>query len=495
MKPLQLRQLLPAIDPVAVTGEVDVEIGDIAYDSRRVIPNSLFVAVPSVSGKNTTARNVDHAVERGAVAVITQEDIGAPGVTTVRVADARAALGDVGAEFFRHPTRELQLFAVTGTDGKTTTTYLLDGILSHLGATTGLIGTVETKIGKERRGNPERMTTPESLDLQRTFRAMVDAGVTHAVMEASSHALALQRVRGCCFAAAAVTNITADHIEFHGSWEAYFAAKATLFTRYARGRPAILNRDDAHFDRLAALIEGPTLSYGQDAAAGLRVRNIVPARDSSSFDVEYRGQSVRACIALPGAFNVWNALAASGLALQQRIPLGQIAAALRHVQGPPGRMQNVAPGSSVRVIVDYAHTPHAVRSVLCAARQALSADGRLIAVLGAAGNRDRAKRPVLARLAMDYADFFYVTNEDPCNERPEAIIDEVASGAPLEEEGNRFLREPDRGEAIRGAIRRARPGDTVVILGKGHEQSIEVNGRKEPWSDAQAATEALRSVP
>lgn len=487
-----LRRLLRAIPTARTAGTSDVEIFDIAHDSRTVVPNSLFVAMPPVGGPSDAGiqEHIREAIGRGAAAVVTGIPVQTGGVTAVQVSDPRAALADLACEFYDHPTRHLHLYGVTGTDGKTTTTYLLEQILAATGHVTGLLGTVETKIAGRRERNLDRMTTPESLEVQRLLRRMVDAGVTDAVMEASSHALALDRLRGCRFAACAMTNITADHVEFHGSWEAYFAAKARLFSELAPQAPAILNRDDAHFDRWLGIVRGPVVTYGQAADADIQAADITVEANSTAFTIATQGKRVRASIQLPGIFNISNALAATALALSANVPLETIGETLAAAKAPPGRMERVDFGQDFEVIVDYAHTEHAFRSVLSTLR-ARSSGGRLIAVFGATGNRDRAKRPNLGRIAHTYADYFIITNEDPYGERPEVIIEEVASGLPREDEGTHYVREGDRGEAIRQAVALAQPGDTVVILGKGHEQSIVVNGRKEPWSDVAAVREAI----
>lgn len=491
---MRLSRLVRALQGARVSGPVDIDIRDVAYDSRQVRPGALFVAVPTVGGDETTGgiRFAADAVQAGAPAVVVQRGQDVDGVTTVHVADARTALADLAGAFFEHPSSRLQLYAVTGTDGKTTTTYLLEQVLCAAGYVTGMLGTVETKIGEHRERNLDRMTTPESLDVQRLLRRMVDAGVTHAVMEASSHALALKRLRGCRFAACGLTNITADHIEFHGSWQRYFEAKASLFTELAPDRPAVLNRDDEHFEALAAMTSGPITTYSVERDADVRATSIAVTTNGTQFDLVTPTETARVSLTFPGIFNVSNALAAAGLALHAGVPLSTIARGLSQAQPPPGRFQRLDAGQPFEVVIDYAHTMHAFRSVLLTVRS--RTQGRVIAVFGAAGNRDRAKRPVLAQIARQYADLSIVTNEDPFGESPEAIIDEILAGAPKEERGRIFVREPDRDAAIRRAVREAGPGDAVVILGKGHEQSIVVNGYKEPWSDSAAVRAAIEAL-
>jgi UDP-N-acetylmuramoyl-L-alanyl-D-glutamate--2,6-diaminopimelate ligase len=492
---MRLVDLLLSIPQAQLVGSGEVDVIDVAYDSRRVHPGTLFIAVPAVGGDAASGGYafVAEAIRRGAVAILTQVPDPQSGVPAVLVPDARTALADVAATFFRHPSRELQVFAVTGTDGKTTTTYFLESVFRYVGLSTGLIGTVEIKVGNRRRFNADRMTTPESLDLQRILRTMADEGVTHVALEASSHALALQRLRGTAVAAAAVTNITADHIEFHGSPEAYFRAKSSLFTDVAAGRPAVLNADDAGFARLSRLATGSVISYGLGSAR-VRATDLSPSRWSTHFTLELDRATRQVDLPLPGRFNVSNALAAAGLALAAGLPPDTIAGGISHADAPPGRMQRVATDRGVDVVVDYAHTPHAFRSVLSELRLRAQGGRRVIAVFGAAGGRDHDKRPLFAQIAREYADYFIVTNEDPCGEQPEAIIAEVAAGAPHGEEGTRFERESDRGRAIERAIGLARPGDVVVILGKGHEQSIVANARKESWNDVRAARAILEST-
>lgn len=490
-----LRHLLRALPEAHLTGAGDVEIVDIAYDSRRVLRGSLFVAVPTVGGDARSGGylHVDEAVDRGAVAVVTQVP-GVPArVPVATVANARIALSALASAFFEDPSSYLRVFAVTGTDGKTTTTYLLDGIFTSTGFTTGIIGTVATKIGDKRAFNAGRMTTPESLDLQRLLRSMVDAGVTHVAVEASSHALALGRLVSTRVVACAVTNITGDHVEFHGSWDAYVAAKASLISDIGRGVPSVLNMDDPSYDRLAALATGGIVSYGLDPRAKIRATRIQPGRWSTSFTLSIGGDRAPVTLPIPGSFNVSNAMAAAGLAHAAGIPPEAIARGLSTAQPPPGRMQRVAAGQDFDVLVDYAHTPNAFRSVLADLRLR-SGNGRVIAVFGAAGDRDRSKRPLFAKIARDYADYFIITNEDPFGEDAARIISEVASGADSTEEGLRFEREPDRRRAIERAIALARKGDTIVILGKGHEQSIVVNAEREIWNDGLVARELLEAA-
>ncbi len=485
-----LSSLLTALPDASVTGDTSATICDITDDSRQVRPGSLFVALPSLSGGPGGERFVADVVSRGAAAVVLPAGIAASGATVITHPNPRAALADLSAAFFGHPSQKLRLFAVTGTDGKTTTTYLLEQILSHAGRCTGLIGTVEVKVGERREPNLDRMTTPPAVDVQRLLRDMVEAGVTDVAVEASSHALALDRLRGCRIEAAALTNITGDHVEFHGSWAAYVAAKTSLFTELAAGRPVLLNADDPSVERLRAL-RPDALTYGIDAAADLQASHLTPRPGGTRFRLSWADESVDVDLRIPARYNVANATAAAGLALLSGASLCEVADGLSQAAAPPGRFQRVEGGQDFAVLVDYAHTMHAFRSLLADVR-AHSA-GRVIAVFGATGDRDRAKRPVLARIAAEHADLAFVTNEDPYSEDPEAIVDEILSGIPAGAE-TIFTKEVDRGCAIRRAIASAEAGDTVVIMGKGHEKSIVVGGRKVPWDDVEVARQALEAL-
>jgi UDP-N-acetylmuramoyl-L-alanyl-D-glutamate--2,6-diaminopimelate ligase len=283
-------------------------------------------------------------------------------------------------------------------------------------------------------------------------------------------------------------------VEFHGSWEAYFEAKARLFTEVAGGRPAVLNRDDQHFARLSERVLGPIMTYGLDAAADLFADDVRPGDDRSTCELRAGEERARCTVPLPGRFNVYNALAATGLALVDRLSLQAAADGLSGAKPPPGRLERVDEGQAFKVLVDYAHTMHGFRSVLSELRDRTPPPHRLIAVFGATGDRDRAKRPMLARIAREFSDFFIITNEDPYGEQVEAIMAEVASGAPRAEEGVRYECERDRARAIEKAILRAGDGDTVVILGKGHEQNMVVAGQKRSWSDVAVARRALERM-
>ena len=462
-------------------GAPEIEISGLAYSSRAVTPGTLFFCVPGfkVDGHDFAA----DAVERGAVALVVERPLGL-GVPEVRVPDARAAMAGVAQRFYGDPTATLDVVGITGTNGKTTTTFLIRSILEAAGIRTGLLGTVTSIVG----GRREEVvrTTPEALELQATFRRMLDAGDRAAAMEVSSHALQLHRVDGIRFAARVFTNLTQDHLDFHPTMEDYFAAKRMLFER--DGGPAIVNADDEYGRRLAGEIEG-VLTFGIEAAeADYRATDVSFDTAGSRFTAVTPDGEVQVTITLPGTFNVSNALAALAAARALDVPLATAAEALASAERVPGRFEPVDEGQGFAVLVDYAHTPDSLDNVLRAAREITG--GRLHVVFGAGGDRDQGKRPLMGRVASERADRVVVTSDNPRSEDPDAIVDQVLAGTRGGAE-----REVDRRRAIEMAIEGARDGDVVVIAGKGHEQGQEFeNGRKLPFDDVTVAREALRSA-
>lgn len=480
-------------------------IRGVRYDSREVQPGDLFVAVPGahVDGHDY----VRHAIERGASAVIVSADrrlpAGEPPEAPVLVVDdTRAALATAAAVLYGYPARRLRVVGVTGTDGKTTTTHLACALLAAAGVRTGLIGTVDFRVGDRVWSNDSRQTTPESPEVQALLADMVDAAVDVALVESTSHGLALHRLDHCEYDVAVLTNITSDHLDFHGDRERYVAAKARLFAMLdeaagkGSGKWAVLNADDAASASMrAATRSASVLTYALDAEADLAARDIVATAAGSSFRVERDGVVARSAVALPGRFNVANGLAAIGIAIALGLSLPDAADALASVGGVPGRMERIDEGQPFAVIVDYAHTEPALRQALAELRASTS--GRLIVVFGAAGERDEARREGLGRAAAELADCAVITTEDPRGEDPDAIIDSIARALAKggRAEGTDFVRVPDRAEAIAHAVGEARPGDTVLVAGKGHERSIIVGGEKRPWDDRAVVRDALRALP
>jgi UDP-N-acetylmuramoyl-L-alanyl-D-glutamate--2,6-diaminopimelate ligase len=458
-------------------GAPEVEIAGLAYSTQSVVPGSLFFCVPGFRADGHDF--APDAVARGAVALVCQRPLGL-GVPEVIVDDVRAAMGPAAARFYGDPTRELEVVGVTGTNGKTTTAFLLRHVLEAGGRQTGLLGTVKRVVG----GVEEEVerTTPEAIDLQATFRAMLDKGDRACAMEVSSHALELGRVAGIRFACRVFTNLTQDHLDFHETMEAYFTAKRRLFEEPGL---AVVNLDDEYGRRIAAEVEAVT--FGVDTDADYRARGIDFDLMGSRFVCETPDGELELESPLPGLFNVQNVLGAVAAARSLGVPGETIAAALPSFGRVPGRFEPVDEGQDFGVLVDYAHTPEALENVLLAAREVTR--GRLHVVFGAGGDRDRGKRPLMGAAARRLADRVLVTSDNPRSEDPEAILDAIMEGAGPDAE-----RETDRRRAIARAIDTAEPGDIVVIAGKGHEQGQEFeNGRKEPFDDVSEARSALRA--
>jgi UDP-N-acetylmuramoyl-L-alanyl-D-glutamate--2,6-diaminopimelate ligase len=477
---VRLAELIDGLEVRETAGDTSVEISGLAYDSRRVAAGTLFFCFP---GHKADGHDfAPTAVEAGAAALITERRLDS-GVTEVVVPDARAAMAPVADAFFGQPTGELEMAGITGTNGKTTTAFLLRSILERAGRRTGLLGTVKRIVG----GAEEEVerTTPEAIDLQATFRRMLEAGDRACVMEVSSHALALHRADAIEFDVAIFTNLTQDHLDFHAGMEDYFLAKRLLF-EMGPG-VAVVNVDDPYGRRLAEDFECVTFS-AEGADADYRARDVAFDAGGAEFTAVGPEGETRVRIGLPGHFNVANALTA--LAAAAALGVDPVAAAdgLAGTGRVPGRFEPIDEGQDFTVLVDYAHTPDSMENVLRAARRLT--EGRLIAVFGAGGDRDREKRPKMGRVGAELSDLAVVTSDNPRSERPEAIIEEILAGA-----GNGVVVEVDRRAAIALALARAAPGDTVVIAGKGHEQGQEFEGgRKIPFDDREVAREELRKL-
>jgi UDP-N-acetylmuramoyl-L-alanyl-D-glutamate--2,6-diaminopimelate ligase len=472
---MKLDELAAAVEGARVVGDGTVEVAELAYDSRRAGPGTLFFCVPGerVDGHEFAPR----VIEAGAVALVVEREleVGAPQVV---VADARAAMAPLAARFWGDPTAELRVVGVTGTNGKTTTAFLVAEILAAVGVRTGLLGTVKQVVGGVE--EPVERTTPEAIDLQASFRRMLERGDRACAMEVSSHAMTLHRADAIHFEVAVFTNLTQDHLDFHADMEDYFAAKRRLFE--AGPGTAIVNADDPYGRRLAAEFDCLTFS-AEGAEADYSAREVRLDAAGASFRV---GETaVRT--GLPGAFNVANSLGALAAVVAMGVAPEAAAAALAGATAPPGRMEPVDEGQPFAVLVDYAHTPDSLENVLRSARGVT--EGRLIAVLGAGGDRDRAKRPLMGRAAGELADLAVVTSDNPRSEDPAAIVAGAEGAAAALEV------EVDRRAAIALALGRARRGDTVVIAGKGHEQGQELEGgRKVPFDDRDVAREELRRI-
>lgn len=486
----------------------DIRITGIALDSRYVRPGDLFFAL---SGGTTDGhRFIPDAIQRGAAGIVgTQSMEGLP-LPYVQVSDSRLALAFLSAAFYEFPARRLAMIGVTGTDGKTTTTTLIFNILLAAGLQAGMISTVSAVIGNQVLDTGFHVTTPEAPQVQHYLAQMVSEGITHVVLEATSHGLAQHRVAACEFDVGVVTNITHEHLDYHGSYEAYRAAKASLITGLTHTSPkashpprgAVLNRDDPSYEYLSPLTGVPQLNYSLYGPGDIRAENVLHGVDGLHFSAvgkDLRGQSMHLPVTsrLVGDFNVSNCLAAIAatagvLGLQPEAAQKGIAA----LAGVPGRMERLELGQDFTAIVDFAHTPNALRRALQSARQIARGqdkDGRVISVFGSAGLRDRAKRRMMAEISAELADLTILTAEDPRTESLWAILAEMAAGMESRGgvEGKTFWRIPDRREAIRFAMNQARPGDLVIACGKGHEQSMCYGEIEYAWDDRTAMRAAL----
>jgi UDP-N-acetylmuramoyl-L-alanyl-D-glutamate--2,6-diaminopimelate ligase len=485
---LRDRQLLPAA-PVAHAPAVATALSGVAYDSRRVTPGSVFVALRGQHADGSAF--AAQAIERGAAAVISEAS--APAASTVpwvQVTDARLALAHLAVAFHGDPSRRMQVVGITGTNGKTTTSYLLASIFEAAGIRCGLLGTVAYRIGDVVR--EATRTTPEAPDVQALLAEMVNAGCAACVMEVSSHALALHRVDGMTFAAAIFTNLTRDHLDFHANMEDYFQAKRRLFQLLPRDRPAIVNADDP---RAASLVDtaGVSLTYAVNRPADVTPGPLSYSLEGLAFEIRTPRGPLQVRSALVGRPNVYNILAAAASAVALELPFDAIERGITALPQVPGRFQLVsAPQDDVTVVVDYAHTDDALRNLLETARPLAS--GRIITVFGCGGNRDRTKRPLMGAVAGRLSDAILITSDNPRDEDPRRIIEEIRRGiTPDTRRGSdqRIATIVDRRQAIDEAIESAAPGDLVLVAGKGHEKYQVIGGQTLAFDDVEVARAAL----
>jgi len=494
---MRLRELIHPDRVLAAHGPLDVDISRVVTDSREAGPGALFVCLPGYRTEGGETRADRHefipaALAGGAAALLVEREVGPiDGVTVVRVADAWAAVATAAARFYRHPSHELRVIGVTGTSGKTSTTYFVESILAAAGATTARLGTIDYRLAD--RVVPAGQTTPEAPLLQSLLRAAVDAGCTAAVMEVSSHALELRRVAEVDFDVAVFTNLSHDHLNFHPDMHHYRRAKGRLFAELASGGKrgiAVVNVDDPASEYIISVNRGGLLTYGIEQAADVRARDVRTDLRGAAFSAATpRGQSAVTLRHL-GEYSVYNALAALAVGEALGLPLAAIAAGLAAAPPVPGRFELVDAGQDFVVAVDYAHKPDALQRLLGSARRL--GPRRLITVFGCGGDRDRAKRPVMGRIAAELSDFVVVTSDNPRSEDPHAIIEEILGGVRgVDPDGTRHIAEADRASAIALAVDRARSGDIVLIAGKGHEPHQLIAGRRLDFDDRLVARTAL----
>lgn len=487
---MQLSELAEQLVLSHVEGNGNIEIKGIQIDSRKVDAGDLFICLRgfTVDG-HTFARQ---AVERGAVALVVEERQRV-NVPQLIVPDTRRAMAMLSSYFYGNPSESLHLIGVTGTNGKTTTTHLIHHILTEWGKTAGLIGTIHMRVGK--RTVEMKNTTPEALDLQRYLYEMVSEGTEYAAMEVSSHALDLGRVRGCRFRTAVFTNLTQDHLDYHGTMDRYREAKSLLFSQlgnsYAPDAPsfAVLNADDENSAYFAQRTAAQVVTYGIDRPADVQAKRVVIDQRGTSFDVETFQGNLRLTLQLVGKFSVYNALAALTVCLLEGVPLDVIQKSLESVTGVSGRFERVDAGQDFTVLVDYAHTPDSLENVLQTVKE--FAAGRIFCVVGCGGDRDRTKRPIMAQIAVQYSDLAVLTSDNPRTEDPARILNDMVDGI-QDADRDRYTVISDRREAIHYAVGKAKAKDIVLIAGKGHETYQEINGKRYNFDDREVAREALQ---
>jgi len=482
--------MLNNIDVMTVNGDLEVDVKGISYDSRSVSGGDLFVAIPGF--KEDGAKFIPQAVKSGASAVITKSPAEGISVPQVVVDDPRAALALASCAFYGNPSRGMKVVGVTGTNGKTTVCYLLDHILRAAHRRTGLITTVETR--QDGKSVDSKLTTPESLNLQKILRGMKEDGVTHVVMEVSSHSLALNRVLGTEFDVAVFTNLTHDHLDFHGTMDEYFKAKLKLFESLMSGAKkqslAVVNRDDPRSKALLDLLKARALTYGINLNANLTAKNVSFGLHGTGFNIATEKGSIGVRSKLIGMPNVYNTLAAllSSMALGE--DLGSSISSLESFNGAPGRYESVDCGQPFPVIVDFAHSPDSLRKLIEAYRPLVK--GRVILVFGCPGDRDREKRPMMGEIAAKLADHVIISTDDPHSEEPGKIVDEIEKGVRLQALGPRgYEKIVDRKQAIEKALSLAKADDIVLIAGRGHEKHQDFNGKRVEIDDRAVARDFL----
>ena len=481
---MKLKELLADIKVLKATADMDLEIADVAYDSRKVQPGGMFVAVTGFATDGN--RFIPMAMEKGAAVIVTAKEPEQE-VPYVLVESDRLALAYIGRNFYGNPAESVKMIGVTGTNGKTSSTLLLKHILEVVkGAKVGLMGTMENIIGDEH--IPADRTTPESFELQALLARMRDAGCTHVIMEVSSHAIALDRVAGITYDVASFTNLTEDHLDFHKTMENYCDTKAILFQRC---RKAVGNLDDSWYDRLCGNACCPVLTVSAKGSADLNAQDLELLSDGVSFTAVSGGEKVAVKLPIPGKFTVYNALNVLGMAMQLDVSLADAAAALRTAEGVKGRVEVVpTPGKDYTILIDYAHTPDGLENVLSSGKGFCK--GRLIAVFGCGGDRDPIKRPIMGKIGTDIADFSIITSDNPRTEDPAKIIEDIVKG--IDTHKNNYEIIENRPAAIRHAMDIAQKNDIIILAGKGHETYQEINGVKHHLDEREVVAAYLEEM-
>ena len=510
---IQLTKLLEGVEIRRITGEALKEIEGIAYHSHRVEKGFLFAAIRGMEVDGH--QFIGEAIQNGAEAILLEEEMEIAHQTMIFVPNSRQALAKISSNFYGDPSSQVKLIGITGTNGKTTTTYLLESILERAGYSVGVIGTVNYRFGQKKTQAPH--TTPESLDLQRILREMVREGVSHVIMEVSSHGIDLDRVFGCEFDGVIFTNLTSEHLDYHKTLKQYFESKKKLFSdslmkSHKSRRFAVTNPDDPRGEDIVEEIALPVIRYGLNSSCDISADQVRSTFEELSFRVKTPRGEFQIHSKLAGGFNLYNILAAVATGIAMDIPLETLKDGVESLNGVPGRFEKVENPKGIHLIIDYAHTPDALERVLLGARGIIEGtvcgpflgDEKIITVFGCGGDRDRTKRPLMGEVAGRHSDLAILTSDNPRTEDPLAIMEEVEKGLksiPLEEwhqheisswrSRKGYLKIPDRREAIRMAIRMARPMDTVLIAGKGHEDYQIIGKKKFPFDDRVEARKAL----
>src|SRR5216683_7350525 len=491
---MKLHELARGVPGATIEGNGDVEINGIAYDSRRVKPGDLFVAVEGLQVDGHAY--VADALKAGAEAIAIERDVTVPrGTTLLRMPSTRVGLAELAAEFYGRPSRRLKLAGITGTDGKTTTTHMAEHVLQASGLVAGAMSTVSFTVSGRETDNVTGQTTIEAPDVQAWLARMLDAGVEYAVIETTSHALVQERVRACEFDVAAFTNVGHDHLDYHATWEDYLDAKARLIDLTAHAadkgveKTAVLNRDDPSFERLARKAIPRRWTYGMTTASDLHPLDLAITGSGSRFRMKTPLGETEVTLNVPARFNIYNALCAAGVCLALGVPVEDVGQGLAGFEGVRGRLEPVDLGQDFRVYIDFARAAGSLASALAELRPFTR--GRLIAVFGSTARSDH-DRPGMGRAAAEFSDFFIITTDDPLNEDPVEIARDVQSGAEGKAPGHVYEIVIDRPAAIRRAIELARPGDCVLLAGKGHERSMRMASGSEPWDERAEAEAAIR---
>ena len=506
---MELRKLLEGVEIRKITGETLKEIKGIAYHSKQIGKGFLFAAIRGMEVDGH--RFIEEAIERGAEAVVLEEERKVSNRTMILVPNSRQALAKISSNFYGDPSSRIRLIGITGTNGKTTTTYLLESILKKAGYTVGVIGTINYRFGQKT--TPAPNTTPESLELQKIIWEMLGEGTSHVIMEVSSHGLDLDRVYGCQFDGAVFTNFTSEHLDYHKTLEQYFESKKKLFSDYLmksqkKKRFAVTNHDDPKGEEIMKGIDLPVIRYGLSPSCDITANKVVSSFEGLSCQIKTPKGNFSVHSKLIGNFNLYNILAAVAVGMGMDVPLETIKEGVEGLEGVSGRFEKVENKRDIHVIVDYAHTHDALERALLGLRGILESRprnyGKMITVFGCGGDRDRTKRPLMGQVAGKYSDLAILTSDNPRTEDPLTILEEVEKGLkslPIKEWGQNemklwrskkgYLKVPDRREAIRMAIRLAQPSDIVLIAGKGHEDYQIIGKKKFPFDDRIEAKKAL----